>query len=337
MIAYICEQGAKIRREGERLLVWTQNGERTLFSSKLTQLILFGNVHLTAQARSLLLGKRIDTVFLDSRGEYRGRLVTDDGENVFLRKKQYDKLNDADFQLRVASAIVNAKLHNQASMLERMKLNQHLPEAGRGIAELKDLQKKVQDATTIASVRGMEGVGANIWFHHYADAFHTDWGFHGRKRRPPTDPVNAALSFVYTLLVERCLAACHLAGLDPFPANLHTLEYGRHSLPLDLVEEFRTLIGDALVLSLFNKKIFTKEDFGSRTGGNPASQGICLQGDGIKKVLRAFAAKMETVFHNPHLNREMNWTEAIRHQAGEYRRAVEEDQGEYKPLMWRRH
>lgn len=345
MIAHICEQGTKIRREGERLLVCNGQGTKILFSHQLKQVVLYGHVHLTAQARSLLLAKKIDTIFLTAQGAYRGRLVVNEGENVFLRKKQYDLQNDAEFQLRIAKAIVGAKLHNQTSMLGRLKREHHIDAAVHGVDELKRLTQESRSVSDLNSLRGVEGSGAAVYFHHFAHAFHRDWGFSRRVRRPPTDPVNAALSLIYTLLVDRCHTACRIVGLDPFPGNLHALEYGRHSLPLDLVEEFRAIFADSLTLSLFNTRMLKAEDFepmanadtedadaDEHTGSAP--KGIFLKKDALKKVLEAFTKKMKAEFHHPHADKEMTYADAVNWQAREYRRVVEGETDSYQPLLW---
>ncbi len=344
MIAYICEQGAKIRREGERLIVRGQGEPQTLFSNRLEQLLLFGNVHLTAQARSLLIAKKIDTVFLSAFGSYRGRLVCTESKNVFLRKRQYSLLDDGAFQLAVAREIARAKLHNQAAMLGRLKREHNIAEAALGVNELKALAHEAEEAKSLDSLRGVEGSAAAVYFHYFAFAFHQDWGFSRRTRRPPTDPVNVVLSLVYTLLVDRCHTACRLAGLDPYPANLHSLEYGRQSLPLDLVEEFRAIVGDSLTLALFNMRMLKKDDFETPAVMNEAdphvaehkaaSRPIILRNEAFKKVLAAFARKMETEFQHPHAGRKMTYSEAVNWQAKEYRRVVEGKVDNYIPLLW---
>lgn len=341
MIAYITEQGAKIRREGERFLICGKDEQKVIFSHKLEQLVVFGNIHLTASARSLLLAKKIDTVFLSGQGSYRGRLISGEGENVFLRKRQYDLLDDSHFRLDVARAIVSAKLHNQTVMLERLKREQHLQQIESAVNELKSLGREANQAASVESLRGIEGRGATVYFHNFALAFHEDWGFSHRNRRPPADPVNVVLSLIYTLLADRCHTACRLAGLDPYPANLHTLEYGRQSLPLDLVEEFRSVFGDALTLSLFNKRSLKKEDFemqprlaqSDANSEDVIPHKLKLRTEAFRKVLGAFAGKMETEFHNKHADKKMTYAMAVNHQAMEYRRAVE-GRVSYAPFLW---
>lgn len=340
MIAYICEQGAKIRREGERLLVCGKEGEKILYSHQLEKLILLGNIHMTAQARSLLLKKKIPTLFMSSSGIYRGRLEIDEGENVFLRKRQYELLSNADFQLSVAKEIVKAKLHNQGVMLSRIKKEHHLPEASHGQEQLQDLHAEAEGAGSVESLRGVEGAGAEIYFKHYAKAFNEELGFVKRARRPPTDPVNAVLSLLYTLLIQHCHTACRIAGLDPYPGNLHSLEYGRHALPLDLVEEFRAIFADALALALFNKHILKKEDFirssdpQTENISPKAYQGLRLSLEAMKKLLAAFASKLEHSFMHPSLTKGLSYSESIKRQAYQYRLLIEKKEEKYVPLLW---
>jgi len=118
MIAYVTTQGAKIVREGQRLIVITPDMKHTLFSGKLEQLLLFGNVQLTAPARFLLLKENIDTVFLRADRRFMGRMESRESANVFLRKKQFLLTDDKDFCLKVAKSIVQAKIINQSTLFE---------------------------------------------------------------------------------------------------------------------------------------------------------------------------------------------------------------------------
>lgn len=263
MIAYICEQGAKISREGRRLVVTTQDMKRTLFIERLEQLLIFGNVQLTPQALSLLFHAGVDTVFLRRDGRYVGRLEQNEPANIFLRKKQFALAEDAAFCTRTARRIVQGKLLNQATVLARVKRSRQQDKAGEAAGELRQLARKVEDAPDVGSLRGLEGRGAALYFQHLPLAFAQDWGFTRRVRRPPTDPVNAVLSLLYTLLINRSYAAVRIAGLDPYPACLHGAAYGRQSLPLDLVEEFRAILADTLTVALFNMKMLDREDFES--------------------------------------------------------------------------
>jgi len=123
----------------------------------------------------------------------------------------------------------------------------------------------LEKADNVDSIRGYEGRASALYFEAFSAGFIENQGFTRRVRRPPTDPVNSILSLTYTFLMNRVYAAVRVAGLDPYPGFLHSIDYGRYSLVLDLMEEFRTIIADTLTLSLFNLKVLQKNDFYEET------------------------------------------------------------------------
>lgn len=262
MVVYVKTQGARIIKEGKHLLV--KKGDaifHTLFTYKLKQLLLFGNIEITHSAMNQLMRKNIDTVFLTRHGRYLGRLAPLESKNVFLHKRQYHLLDDSVFGIRLARSIVGGKLANMATLLMRIKRSRGEPVAGNIAKQIQHLMPKLAQADNIDSIRGYEGRGSALFFEGFRYGFVGDIGFTKRVRRPPTDPVNSVLSLFYTFLMNRVYSAVRIAGLDPYPGFLHTIDYGRFSLVLDLMEEFRTIIADTLTLSLFNLKILQKEDF----------------------------------------------------------------------------
>jgi len=262
MVIYIKEQGARIVKEGKHLLVKKGDATcHTLFTYKLKQVVIFGNVEITHRALAQLMRQEIDTVFLTQSGRYLGRISSSESRNVFLRKRQYDLLNDHEFTLRMAKSIVAGKFSNMATLLMRIKRTKDAKIAAQKAREIHDLFQPLQKATTLESIRGYEGRGSALYFEGFAQGFVGDMGFSKRVRRPPTDPVNSVLSLLYTFLMNRVYAAIRVASLDPYPGFLHTIDYGRYSLVLDLMEEFRTIIVDTLTLSLFNLKILKQDDF----------------------------------------------------------------------------
>jgi CRISPR-associated protein Cas1 len=203
----------------------------------------------------------VDTVFCSYDGRYLGRFASAEPKNVLLRKRQFDLLDDAGFGLKFCRQVVAGKLTNMATLLMRIQRTRDRKEAGQKAKEIRALFPALEAADSIDSVRGYEGRGSAIYFGGLAWGLQNNLGFHRRVRRPPTDPVNAVLSLLYTFLFNRMYAAIRQAHLDPYPAFLHTIDYGRHSLVMDLMEEFRVIIADTLTLSLFNLKILQKEDF----------------------------------------------------------------------------
>lgn len=262
MIVYVTTQGSKVVKEGRHLLVKSQDESvRTLFVYKLEQLVLCGNVILTPQAMRLLMYENVDTVFLRTDGRYVGRLAGSESKNIFLRRHQFRRLDDPPFIFKTARSIVEGKLTNQLRVLQRLKRTRKLLLVEKPIVSIKSCIHRLGEVETLEQVRGMEGAGAAAFFQGYKSAFSQDLGFQRRVRRPPTDPVNSVLSLVYTFLINRGYAAVRLVGLDPYPGFLHNLEYGRHSLPLDLIEEFRTILAETLTLALFNLQVLKADDF----------------------------------------------------------------------------
>ena len=251
MVVYVTTQGSRIIREGRH----------TLFIYKLEQLVLVGNVTITPPALKLLLRENIDTVFLRRDGRYQGRLASPEPKNVFLRKRQFALSDDEQFCLSVSRSIVRGKLLNMATVAQRIQRTRKADTAGRIGAEIRRLAARVDEAQNLDILRGIEGQATASFFSAFRIGLDADFGFTRRVRRPPTDPVNSVLSLLYTFLINRAYAAVRIAGLDPYPGMLHSMEYGRHSLPLDMVEEFRTILADTLTLALFNLGVLKAADF----------------------------------------------------------------------------
>ncbi len=262
MNIYITTQGARIIREGRHLLV--KKGEdtyHTLFVEKIKQLVLFGNIALTPSARNTLLNHNVDTVFCRKDGRYVGRFANPAPKNVSLRKRQFNLLDDENFAVSFCRSIVKGKLTNMATLLMRINRTRKNKHASRLAKEIKALFPKLAESDNINSIRGYEGRGSAIYFAGFHYGLLNPLNFSRRVRRPPTDPVNAVLSLLYTFLFNRVYAAIRINNLDPHPAFLHVPDYGRFSLVMDLMEEFRVIIVDTLTLSLFNLKIIQKDDF----------------------------------------------------------------------------
>jgi len=265
MIAYLTRQGSQVRRFGQTLQVF--EGEaliQTLFLHRLETLVLVGNINLTSGAISLLCRERLETIFLTTNGRYKGRLEVDESKNVFLAQRQFNSLQDQEFCLRLVRDLVLGKQHNMATLVMRLKRRnaKHLANELQGIHD--KIQQEIQstlEAASIDAMRGHEGQATALYYRAIRHGLKKDWGFRKRVRRPPTDPVNSVLSFLSTLLFNRVLAAVRLAGLHPAVGYLHSLDYGRYSLVLDLMEEFRSLLAETTTLSLFNLGILTDGDF----------------------------------------------------------------------------
>ncbi len=258
----VTEQGARVSVEGD-LLVVSKEGRplRKLRLADVDQVLLFGRVELSSGAVARLARRRLDVVFLSANGNFRARLVSHTSRNVALRLAQFEKASDPAFCLGVARSIVAGKIQHQRQILLRAQRRLQDPSLADALAQMRQLLERVPRTDHVDSLRGLEGQAASLYFAHFGRLLLNDqFSFHRRTRRPPRDPVNACLSFGYALLgtvAESEVARC---GLDPMVGFFHQPAYGRPSLVLDLIEEFRPHV-DMLVLRLFNLRQLAPTDF----------------------------------------------------------------------------
>ena len=260
---YVIEQGAEITKQGNRLVVRKFRTElESVPAFKVEQLILMGNIQITSQAIKFLLTEGIDTVFLTINGKYRGRLVSTFSKNIDLRRIQFRKLEERPFVLELAKKFVLGKLSNYRILLRRYQKENQKEEIEKAVHALRRMIDKITEVADLDSLRGIEGSGSAAYFSAVGHLIKVpDFRFEKRTRRPPRDPVNVLLSFGYTLLANSVQTFIDLSGLDPFLGSLHSPDYGRPSLALDLMEEFRPVLVDTVMLRVVNTKTITMKDF----------------------------------------------------------------------------
>jgi len=266
---YVQEQGARVGKR--RTVVVVRKGEEELGRARLkdlSQLVLCGNVSVSAQAIHLLCEANVPIVHL-SRGHWFYGVTTGISlRNAYDRAAQFRAAADPSLALRFARAVVSAKGANQRRLLVRNAR----PDAEPETTEMATLLRKVEHAPDAASLLGLEGGIAAKYFARFGDLlrpkdFDADWDFGTRNRRPPRDPVNALLSFGYALLAKECSTALLGEGLDPWWGLFHQPRHGRPSLALDLMEELRAPVADRVVLTLINRQQVAPSDFAVGPGG----------------------------------------------------------------------
>lgn len=259
----LTEPNTKLTLKGELLVVTKE--DRPIMEVKLQdleQVVLFGRIDLTASVRITLLHRKIDTLFFTSSGKYLGRLLSGFSKNSPLRLKQYACCIDTATTLPIAKSIVRGKITNQYRLLLRQQRTLKEPALAPLLGDLRLTIKKIDAVQDRDELLGYEGQAAKLYFQALPHCFRKE-GFtmQGRTRRPPRDPINALLSFGYTVLGHYIENAIWKVGLDPYIGCFHTPHYGRPSLALDILEEFRPLIIDALTLSLINRGQIRLTDF----------------------------------------------------------------------------
>ena len=259
----LMEQGMTLAVEGEQFSI---GREGTVVShvrmAEVDEVLVFGAISLTPAAIAALLQRGIDTVFLTAHGRYRGRLVGKPGRNIELRVAQFERVRDPAVAVPLARSLVGGKVANQRYILLRAQREQKREDLAEAIGSLRRLLEAIEGAGSVEVVRGLEGQGAAVYFGAFGKCIRNpEFSFTKRTRRPPRDPVNAMLSFGYTLLGTVMESSVLRAGLDPMLGVFHTPEYGRPSLMLDLIEEFRPVVVDALTLRVVNRREVAAEDF----------------------------------------------------------------------------
>jgi len=325
---YVTEQGARIEKEYRRLLV-TKQDEVLLRAplSRVSHVVLVGRVGATTPALLALLDAGIGLSLVTRAGKLRGHLAPPAARNIALRHRQFERARDPAFCLEVARAVVGAKLRNQRTMARRLcrsrpGLDEALVERVTGAI------KKVATARDMAALRGLEGAAARAYFGLFRQALEPGWGFQKRMRRPATDPVNALLGLVYTLLGNSLMAALEVVGLDPYDGFFHADKHGRPALALDLVEEFRSVIGDSVVLTLVNKDILEKDDFHPDAKG-----GVYLSQEGLRKFFRQYTARVNTRVLHSLAGRPLTYQQVFEVQARLMRQAIEAEIDTYQPFV----
>ena len=283
---YLTEQGCAIRKTGKRLIVEKEGQELLEIECfKLDTLFLFGNIQITTQAITQILANNIELAFLTLSGRLKGQITPPMPKNVLLRMAQYEKSRDQQLTLALARTLVAAKIENGRRFLARHHRNK--PEVGfdQIARHLEDDLAKVRKVESQASLLGLEGGSARTYFRGVALACTGSMPFSGRKRRPPPDPVNALLSFGYTLVAAEITSLLDAMGFDPYIGMFHQPRYGRTSLALDLLEEFRVDAVDRLVLNLVNRNILSRRHFQDRTA---EGKGFRLTREGLKIFFSAY-------------------------------------------------
>jgi CRISPR-associated protein Cas1 len=287
---YVTEQNSVIRKTGDRLVV--EKNHQVLLDVpclKLDTVFLYGNVQVTSQALAELLDHGIELALFTIHGRLRGQLTPPKAKNVILRMRQYEVVQSEPACLEIARELVRAKIENSAAVLRSFRMNH--PDAV-SLAEIGEVMRPAQSvgaAASLETLRGLEGTAAARYFGALRAMVPAELAFEGRNRRPPRDPVNALLSFGYVLVGNELQALLDGMGFDPYLGFLHQLDYGRPSLALDLLEEFRAPVVDRWTTGLLNRRIFQPADFTAAP-----EEGVLLEREALKRYFPAYESMLTT-------------------------------------------
>jgi CRISPR-associated protein Cas1 len=290
-VVYIGRQGSRCRIENGRLIVDSDTEEELLNipSGLVERLVVFGAVGVSAGVRSWALATEVDLVFLSRRGSYLGHAwPAASGRRITRLRAQLAAADDSDRRMTFARAIVSAKLRKQLVLLQRLGRRETSDVVTTATGQINQLIGMVGECGDRDTLMGVEGAAAREYFAALGALVPEGLAFEGRSRRPPLDVVNSALSFGYAILLGEVVSAVCAAGLDPAIGMLHTDQDRRPALALDLMEEFRPLVVDQVVISAAHRAELRPEH-GRREENQP---GVLLTRAGREAILGAYERRM---------------------------------------------
>ncbi len=325
-VLYIKEQGAFVQRQGDRIVV-TKNNNKLLDIPvfKLENIALIGNVQVSTQALHFLMMNAVDVSFLTYSGKYVGNIASDASKNIFLRFEQYQYYLDIQRRLNMAKTIIDNKIGNQMAIIKNHRWTGSSYNWHRDIESMEKYRRRLPEAKTSNEILGIEGICSNIYFGAFGQMLKCDFEFTGRNRRPPKDPINVILSLAYTFLTKEVSSALDSESFETYLGFLHGIRYGRKSLALDMVEEFRQPVVDRLIILIFNKKMINVYDFDTEDEDR-----IVLNEEGFKKFCTEYERWMTG---KNSLSGEKSFRGIIRTQIAALKKSITSGE-EYVPYKW---
>lgn len=297
---------------------------------KVDGVVVMGRSSVSPAALTELLDRKIPLTFLTHTGKYLGKLEPEMTKNIFIRQAQWQADGETEKAVHLVRAFVRGKLKNYRTSLQRRQREEPTIELDKAISQINNAISSTEKVTAIASLRGLEGAGSAAYFGAFNSLIKTpEFTFSTRERRPPTDPVNSLLSLGYSLLRHDVQSAVNIVGFDPYLGYLHVKHYGRPALALDLMEEFRPLVIDAMVLSAINKKLILPTDFVTE----PISGAVSLTKDALKTFLRLYEQKKQSEFKHPVMGKKCTYQSAFEVQARLVGKYLMGETDKYPPLV----
>ena len=305
---YVQEQGAYVSKSGDCLHIKAKEETKKIRLIDISELSIFGNIQVTTQAIRELCERNIPICYMTYGGWFVGMTSGLASKNIDLRIRQHSTFTKINLQMAIAREIVAGKIKNSITLLRR---NHKSPPIEK-INEMESFADRALTAKQHEMLLGFEGMAARLYFSEFHGMIKTDlatFDFNGRNRRPPKDPINAILSFLYAMLTRQATVTVSTVGLDPYLGYLHKPKYSKPALALDLIEEFRSIICDSTCLTVINngeiaESDVTKTDFG-----------VSLSAEGRKTIIKAYERRMDTSVMHPVLGYRATYRRILETQA----------------------
>lgn len=336
-VLYITSPEAYLSLDGENIVIKKDEHTSTRMPlHNLENIVCFSYLGVSPALMGACAERNVGLCFLSPNGRFQARVTGKVRGNVLLRKKQYQVSENRADCVPVAASFLLGKVANCRKVIERARRDHAIlvdtAALGQVSASLKETLAHIGQCSTVADLMGLEGSAAKLYFGVFdqlilqqRDAF----AFKGRSRRPPLDPMNALLSFLYALLANEVASALEVVGLDPYVGFLHQDRPGRPSLALDLMEELRPVFADRLALSLVNRKQVTGKGFVIKESG-----GVLMDDDTRKLVLTAWQERKREEITHPFLKERIQFGLIPHVQAMLLARHLRGDLDAYPPFFW---
>jgi CRISP-associated protein Cas1 len=326
---YVVGRGNTVRKREERLEIWSQDGKVSEPKLReISMLSLYGGVEITTPAMVELMQRGVPVLHFTHGGWFQGICQGTTHKNVELRVRQFQCAADPERSLLLARKVVAGKIKNCRTLLRRNN-----PGVGAdSLALLAKLAEKAQEALASESLLGIEGAAAECYFSQFGGMLKEggkDFSFADRNRRPPKDPVNAVLSYLYGILVKDLFVTLLAVGFDPYLGFYHRPRYGRPALALDMMEEFRPLVADSVAINLFNNEELARGDFVKTRAG------VSLSSSGKKAAVAGYERRMETEIVHPLFGYKASYRRVLEVQSRLLGRAISGEIEQYPPFLTR--
>jgi len=337
-VLYVTTPESYLSLDGENIVVQAEGSEKFRIPiHNIESIVCFGYLGASPALMGFCAEKNVGLCFLSPYGKFLARVSGKAYGNVLLRKKQFQSSDDENECLIIAKNCISGKLINSRVVIERgirdHALRVNVKALEKASAYLKNGIIKLQSCKNLDDIRGIEGDCAKTYFGVFDELIvqQKDVFFmHDRNKRPPTDNLNAMLSFLYTILAHDVQSALESVGLDPYVGFLHRDRPGRASLALDIMEELRAFLVDRLVLSLINRKQITEKGFNAKESG-----GVLMDSDTRKEVLTAWQKRKQEEITHPFLDEKINIGLLPYVQALLLARYLRGDLDAYPPFLWK--
>ncbi|MFW5443047.1 MAG: group II intron reverse transcriptase/maturase [Methylococcaceae bacterium] len=330
---YLLKHGSVLGKESERFVIrYKGTIQQEIPSIHVDQIMVFGNVQITTQVMQFSLQKRIPIFLLSGKGRFYGVVDSFDTESVMLHQQQFLQAANSQFCLKLSIAIVQGKLTNSRVILRRFKRHHDATELTTAAKQLSSIIKQLHNADDLDQLRGYEGSAARIYFQAFSAVLDPHWQFYKRTKQPPTDPVNAMLSYGYTLLFYNVYSLLRTRGLNPHIGSLHPIRQGHPALVSDMMEEFRSIIVDSVVFNIAINNKLKPDDF---TLPEQSGEACLLSKDARKFFITQLEKKFNARLQHPVSGLNLDYRRCIEHQVNHLVAVVRQSTPDYLPMVLR--